>query len=131
MNGEAMQMWEQMNDVGKTTMESLLKFNEITSRSVERMAQQQLAMMGGCFESTVSHLKALSEGKGVQDVLLGQTRLATECSEKWMASTRTVIEISLQAQADLGQWMNESLNRLNVQTLKTAEQVQETVRQVA
>jgi phasin family protein len=131
MNKEATQMWEQMNEVGKSTMESMVRFNEIASRSIERMAQQQFAAVGGCFESAINHLKVLGEAKGVQDVFLGQTRLTTECGEKWMETARRVLEISLQAQTELAQWMQDNLNRLNSQAQKTAEQAQQIMQQAA
>ena len=131
MNKEAFQMWEQMSNTGITGVQSLVRFNEIASRVVERMAQQQLAVMGGCFESGLNELKMLSEAKGLQDVLLGQTRLTTQCSERWMESARKLLQISLDTQGELSQWMNDSFNTLSSQAKKAATETAQSMQQAA
>jgi phasin family protein len=131
MNKDAFQMWDQMGNAGVTSVQSLVRLNEITSRVVERMAQQQLAVVGGCFESGLNQLKMLSEAKGLQDVLLGQTRLATQCSEKWMESARKLLEISLDSQGELSQWMNDGFNTMSSQAKKAAAETVQSVQQAA
>jgi phasin family protein len=131
MNAEVMQVWEQMNGWSKSALDSMLRLNEIASRATERLAQQQLAVMSDCFESGLGQMKLLDEAKGVQDVLVSQSKLATQCGEKWMASARKLLEISLQAQSELGQWMNDRFNQLNAQAKQIAEQAQKVVQQEA
>jgi hypothetical protein len=131
MNKDAMQMLDQMNAMGKTAFESLLRFNEIALHNIERVAQQQLAVVGDCFESGLNHFNAMSEVKGVQDVLLGQTRLATECNEKWVANARKCLEISLQAQTEFGQWLNDSAGALTAQPKQTVVQPKKPVEKAA
>jgi phasin family protein len=130
MDAEVMQVWEQMSGLVKSTVDSMLRLNEIASRATERFAQQQLAVMSDCFETGLGQMKLLGEAKGVQDVLAGQSKLATQCGEKWMGSARKLLEISLQAQSELGQWMNDQFNQLNAQAKQTAEQAQKVVHQL-
>ena len=131
MNAEIMQVWEQMNEWSKSAVDAMLRLNEIASRATERLAQQQLAVMSDYYESGLDQMKLLSEGKGVQDVLAGQSKFATQGGEKWVASTRKLLEISLQAQSELGQWMNDRFNQLSAQAKQTAEQAQKVVQQGA
>jgi phasin family protein len=127
MNSEVVQVWDQITGWGKSGVESILRLNEIASRTTERLAEQQLAIMSDCFESGLGRIKLLGEAKGVQDLLTGQSKLLTQCGEKWMAGTRKVLEIFLQAQSDFGQWMNDQFNQLTAH----AEQTQKVVQQAA
>jgi len=129
MNADVVQVWDQVNGWNKSTVDSMLRLNEIASRATERLAQQQLAVMTDCFESGLGQMKVLGEAKGVQDVLAGQSKLATQCGEKWIASARKLLEISFQAQSELGQWMNDQFNQFNAQAKQTAEQAQKVVQQ--
>jgi phasin family protein len=127
MNSEVVQVWDQITGWGKSGVESILRLNEIASRTTERLAEQQLAIMSDCFESGLGQIKLLGEAQGVQDLLTGQSKLLTQCGEKWMAGTRKVLEIFLQAQSDFGQWMNDQFNQLTAH----AEQTQKVVQQAA
>jgi hypothetical protein len=122
-----MQMWQQIIQAGRVTMESWLKLNEITMRTVQRMVEQQFASAGECVKSATHHLGALSEAKSIQDIVMAQTRFAMEYGGNWMASASKGLEVSLQAQGELSQWMNDSIQRANSQIEKTAEQVRQAI----
>jgi hypothetical protein len=95
------------------------------------MVQQQSAVAGDCFEIGTPYLRVLSEAKSIQDVLIAQARLATECGGKWTASAGRMLEISLQTRGELSQWMNDSFNRLSSRAEETAEQAEQVLRQAA
>ena len=122
MNGELIQLWEQMNAIGRAYRESLIEFNQLTARSIERVAQQGLAFARDCAAIAVQGLQVPIGAKGAQDMLRDETRLAAEYGKKWMASTHQVLEISLEAQNDLGQWMNRTLHRWPGQRAAQLEQ---------
>ena len=129
MNAEVVQVLDQINNLGKSTVDAMLRLNEIASHVTKRVAEQQLAVMTDCFESGLNQMKLLGEAKGVQDLLTGQYKFATQCGEKGMASARKVLEIYSQAQSEFGQWMNDRFNQLTAQAKQTAEQVQKVVQQ--
>lgn len=131
MCGELSQMYEQMSAPARATWQALIELNQITARSFKRVAEQEITFVGDCAETAARHLKMLHEMKGVQDVLMDEMRLATECGEKWMAGAHRVLEISLQAQSEFGQWMNDGLHRWHGQAQKAAEQVQQSLPQAA
>jgi hypothetical protein len=92
--------------IGRTPWESLIEFNQIIACSIERVTQQEIAFAGDYAATAIHHLQALTGMKDVQNVLMDVTRLATECGEKWIANTHRVLAILLQAQNELGRWLN-------------------------
>ena len=130
MNAEVVQVFDQINSFGKSTVDAMLRLNEIASRATERVVEQQLAVATDCFKSGLDQMKLVGEAKGVQDLLTGQYKFATQCGEKWMASASKVLEISSQAQSEFSQWMNDRFNQLTAQAKQTAEQTQKVVQQV-
>ena len=123
MNGDLIHLWEQMNAIGKAARESLIEFNQLTARSIDRVAQQGLAFARDFADIAMQGLQASIGAKGAQDMLKDETRLAAEYGKKWMASTHQVLEISLEAQNDLGQWITRTLHRWPGQS--SAEQGQQ------
>ena len=119
-------MWEQTNAIGRATWEFLIELSQITARSIERVTQQEIAFVGDCAAIAVYRLPALTGVKDVLDVLMDAMRVATECGEKWIANARRVLAISLQAQNELGRWLNGTLHCWYGQAQEAAEQGQQT-----
>jgi len=97
-----MQMW-QMNALGRGAWKSFIELSRISARSIERVAQQEVASLGDCATLVVHRLHG-------PNTLRDEVRLATTCAEKWMANAHWVWEISLQTQNELGQWLNDILH---------------------
>jgi hypothetical protein len=131
MSGELIQILDPLKAIGEATKASLVEFNQIAVRGIERVTQQELAFAGDCAAIAVNHLKVLSEAKSVQDVFKDEVRLAAEYGETLRANAQKAFEISLQAQNELGQWVNESLDRFRANAQKTVEQVQQTLPKAA
>jgi hypothetical protein len=131
MTGELTQMLDPLKAVGEAARDSLVGFNQIAVRGIERVTQQQLAFAGDCAAIAINHLKVLSEAKSVPDVFQGEVRLATEYGEVLMANAQKAFEISLQAQNELGQWVNGSLDRVRANAQKSADQVQQALPRAA
>jgi hypothetical protein len=131
MSGELIQILDPLKAIGEATKASLVGFNQIAIRGIERVTQQELAFAGDCAAIVINHLKVLSEAKSVQDVFRDEVRLATEYGEMLKANAQKAFEISLQAQNELSQWVNESLDRFRANTQKPAEQVQQALPQAA
>jgi phasin family protein len=131
MNTETMQMWQHMNEMGRSTLESWLKLSEITMRGAQRMMELQLTITGGCLESATNYMKEMSEAKDLPGMLVVPTRIASACAEKWMANAGKVLEISQQAQSELGQWMSDSINRASSQAGQITAMSRQAVPQAA
>jgi hypothetical protein len=114
-----MQMWEQINTLGRGAWKSLIELNRISARSIERAAQQEAAFLGDCATLVVHRIQASMRAKHGPNTLRDEVRLATTYAEKWMANAHWMWEISLQTQHELGQWLNDILHRWDGEKVKT------------
>jgi hypothetical protein len=131
MSGELIQMLNPLKSIGEATRESLVGFNQVAIRGIERVTEQELAFAGECAAIAINHLKVLSEAKSVQDVFGDEVRLATEYGEMLRANAQKAFEISLQAQNELRQWVNESLDCVRAYAQKTVDEVQQALPKAA
>jgi hypothetical protein len=104
-------MKQQMNTVGGVAWEFLVELNRINARTVERVRQQGLAFVEECTASAVHYLQAFMGAKDIRDQLEGEMRLARDCSARWITNVQRVLGISLQAQNELGHWVNDTFQR--------------------
>jgi hypothetical protein len=128
MNHELNHLWEQMSSIERATRESFIEFNRLAARSIDRIAQQELAFVEDWAAIAVQGWRASMGSRAVQDVLNEETRLAAEYGKKWMANAHRMLEISLEAQNDLGQWMTRTLQRWD--GWRPIEQGQQAVRAI-
>ncbi len=80
-----------VNKVNATAVEAARTVGEINKCAVDRIMQQQLALVGQALESGVRQLKLLQESKGYQQYFAGQAELAQEGTEKVLAATRATL----------------------------------------
>ena len=109
-----------VNKVNTTAVEAAKAVGGINKRAVDRIVQQQLALVGQALETGVRQLKLLQESKGYQQYFAGQAELAQEGTEKILAAIRETLG-ALAATRD-------ELNTLVAQGVKDATaQVKEAV----
>lgn len=106
-------MWQQMNGMGKATWDSFRELNQISTLSVERLTQQEFALMGDCARLIFQCLAVPLQTKDVPSMLGDESRLATEYGEKWIANAHRVWENYVQTQNALGQWLSDVLRFLD------------------
>ena len=92
---------EQFTSANKTAVDSLLSLANTALASAERIAALNLNAARSILEDGVSGTKALLGAKDVQEALSIQASLAQPSVEKAVAYSRSVYEISAQAQEEL------------------------------
>jgi len=92
---------EQFTAANKATVDSLLSVANAALASAERIAALNLNTARSVLEDSVSGTKALLGAKDVQEALSIQAALAQPNVEKAVAYSRSVYEISAQAQEEL------------------------------
>jgi len=92
---------EQFASANKTAVDSLLSLANTALASAERIAALNLNAARSILEDGVSGTKALLGAKDVQEALSIQASLAQPNVEKAVAYSRSVYEISAQAQEEL------------------------------
>uniref|UniRef100_Q47AI0 Phasin n=1 Tax=Dechloromonas aromatica (strain RCB) TaxID=159087 RepID=Q47AI0_DECAR len=92
---------EQFASANKATVDSLLSVANAALASAERIAALNLNTARSVLEDSVSGTKALLGAKDVQEAISIQASLAQPNVEKAVAYSRSVYEISAQAQEEL------------------------------
>jgi phasin family protein len=110
MNAETVLPWEQFAKAGTTVVESMTRLQQIGARSIERMAQQQMAAAGDLMELGLRHLEALTSAQKPEDLWTVQTRFATQVGEKWMSNAGKFLDIYLENQAELSRLFTEQMS---------------------
>lgn len=103
-------MWQQINEIGKATCDSILDLNQISALSVERLTEQEFAFLGDRTAILLQCLAVPAQVKDVPNMLGDEVRRATEYAEKWIANAHRVLANFLQTQTALGQWLNDRLH---------------------
>ena len=92
---------QQFATANKAAVDSLLSVANSALASAERIANLNLEVTRSLVEDTVSGAKALMGAKDVKEALSIQASLAQPSVEKGVAYSRSVYEISTQAQEEL------------------------------
>ncbi|MCI0399857.1 MAG: phasin family protein [Gammaproteobacteria bacterium] len=90
MQNELSDQWTKFS---KTSFGALKELTEMNAKAIEKLTEQQLALVTTCVEGTVAQLKLLGEAKGYKDLFSGQSELAGEYSNKALAIARKAADI--------------------------------------
>jgi phasin family protein len=110
MNTETVLPWEQFAKAGTAVVESMTRLQQIGARSVERMAQEQMAAASDLLDLGLRHLEALTSAQRPEDLWTAQTRFATQVGEKWMANAGKFLDIYLENQAEMSRLFTEQMS---------------------
>ncbi|MDD2884664.1 MAG: phasin family protein [Dechloromonas sp.] len=92
---------EQFAAANKATVDSLLSVANTALASAERIAALNLNTARAALEDTASGVKSVLEAKGPQEALAAQTALTQPAVEKAVAYSRSVYEITSEAQQEM------------------------------
>jgi phasin family protein len=112
MNTETVLPWEQFAKGGMAVVESMTRLQQIGARSMERMAQQQMAAGSDLFDLGLRHLEALASAQRPEDLWTAQTRLASQVGEKWMAHAGKFLDIYLENQTEVSRLFTEQMGAM-------------------
>ena len=116
MNTETVLSWEQFAKAGQAMVESMTHLQQIGARSVERLAQHQMAAASDLLELGVRHMEALRNVEGPQDLWTAQARFATQVAEKWRDNASKFLDVYLENQAEVGRLFTERMSEMTAQT---------------
>ena len=106
MQNDLIQQWTELN---KAAMEAIKELGEINTTAMTRLTQRQMDMVNLYIEGGSKQLTALSEAKGVQDIVSAQSRLFTELNEKLMENARQTLEVLVDVKSELSAWVEKSV----------------------
>ncbi len=117
MQFEFMKPWAQF---GNISYASLKELGEISTKAFEKMGGQQLGLVSTCVDTGIKQVTLLTESKGFQDLLAGQTKLMTEYNEKVLDAVSKTTEIVTDSKDEMAAWFEKTLENGTAPVKKAA-----------
>jgi phasin family protein len=117
MQNELIQQWTELN---KSAMEAIKELGEINTNAMTRLTQRQMDMVSLYMEGSAKQLEALSQSKGVPDIISAQSRIFSELNEKLMENARQTLEVLVEVKSELSSWVEKSMQSASSNLPKVA-----------
>ena len=96
-------------DAGKKAFAPVVKFNELSVQSFERIARQQYAFAGEMLEYSLKQLQLTSTVRDMNDLTARQIELSTQFAERATQRSQDLIKLSTEHQAQLSKWFDQTV----------------------
>ena len=96
-------------DAGKKAFAPVVKFNELSVQSFERIARQQYAFAGEMLEYSLKQLQLTSSVRDINDLTARQIELSTQFAERATQRSQDLIKASTEHQAQLSKWFDQTV----------------------
>ena len=93
---------EMMN---KTSVDAMKRLGEIQLRSMERLAEQQIAVTSAVLEQGVNQMRSLAGSKDVTAVVDSQTSYLSELNTQAVENAKKTAEILATTKTELTEWV--------------------------
>jgi len=103
-----------MADTAKSSLDSFQQLGDINFNIAASLMQQQMDMVGICFENGAKHLQTIGKTKDLTELYNAQSKLTEEFTKKMIGSTSVTLDIMADAKNKLTGWFEK-----NVETLRT------------
>ncbi|MBF0625554.1 MAG: phasin family protein [Magnetococcales bacterium] len=112
---------EQVNEMTKTVLDSMIRLQEINDRTVQQLAQRQLDAAGDFMNSGVRQLKTIGEAKTLNEVVSRQADLAKELNDKMLEHSRQTMDLLMTSRNELNAMMESNLQAILNKTKEAVE----------
>ena len=109
-----------LEKVNKATMESVKRLGEINARALERLAQHQLNVASAYLEGNMKQFQAMTEAKGVQDIMGVQSRMMSELKENLVSHAKQTVDLLMETKDEYVDWVEEGKKALGEAAPETA-----------
>jgi phasin family protein len=96
-------------DASKKAFAPVVKFNELSVQSFERIARQQYAFAGEMLEFSLKQLQLTSTVRDINDLTARQIELSTQFAERATQRSQDLIKASTEHQAQLSKWFDQTV----------------------
>ncbi len=96
-----------MTDYNKQSYENLKELAAIQKKSVEQIAEQQLALFSLMVETNSKYFESLSKSKGYKDLLNAQSELGADVSGKVLGIARNTADILNESKDEVSAWVEK------------------------
>lgn len=108
---------------GKSSLDTALKFAQISMESAERMMKLQLDAARSSFEENSKTAKALAEAKDPQQLMNLRAKLAEQSVEKVLSYSKSVYNVASAAQSELSKLMEHAMTSHSKEVMEAMEKV--------
>jgi phasin family protein len=98
------EVYDQWLELAKNAAEPMLKLNELSARTLEKMARQQFDMARDYMDFGARQVQLLSEAKDPAKWVQTQGEMATELSKKMMARADELVQLATETQKEMSAW---------------------------
>ena len=96
-------------DAGKKAFAPVVKFNELSVQSFERIARQQYAFAGEMLEFSLKQLQLTSTVRDINDLTARQIELSTQFAERATQRSQDLFKLSTEHQAQVTKWFDQTV----------------------
>src|SRR5919106_2167878 len=100
---------KQWTDYGANAFTSLKELGEISTKTAEKLTEQQFDFISSCYDKGVKQVSLISESNGYMDLLAGQTSLAAEYNELLMDNLRKAADLMNESRGEIATWFEKSV----------------------
>ncbi len=115
-------------DAGKKAFAPVVKFNELSVQSFERIARQQYAFAGEMLEFSLKQLQLTSTVRDINDLTARQIELSTQFAERATQRSQDLIKLSTEHQAELSKWFDQTVTESARTVADSAQTVSESAK---
>ena len=115
---------KQWNEISKTAIESMKNFGNINTKVIEKLTEQQLAVLNTCMEASQKEINLATSEKNVQDpkaLLAAQAELVAEYNSRLMTIVQSTGEILKDCNTEITDWADKTMNATPKTALKTVK----------
>ena len=95
--------------LNKAAIESAKRLGDINMRTLEKLAQRNIAAAADYLHGSVQQLKLMGESKDIQAAAKEQARLSTELNEKFVEHAKKTAEFLNEVKGELTDWAQDGV----------------------
>ncbi len=104
---------KQWNEISKTAIESMKELGSINTRVIEKLTEQQLAVLNTCMEASQKEIEMATDGKNAQNpqsLLKAQADLTAEYNSRLMNIVQSTGDILKDCNSDFTSWADKGMS---------------------
>lgn len=113
-------MIEMFEKSTETALESARKVGALNQRTFDKLVQQQAELAAFFMDAGARSLELMTQAKGYQDLMAGQTALLRECGERGISAVRSGVEFANASSAEYGNLAQENIKLAQEQMTQAA-----------
>ena len=117
------QVIDQWGEFTRHALDSLKELGEINTKLVTRLSQQQLEMLNTSLEAAAKETRLVSETKGYNELVAGQSSLAAEYNRKFLDIVRTTTGLLEETRNELTAWVEKGMKTVEKNVERATEEV--------